>query len=138
VPVRARAHRGERLQPWLAAWFVTILVLAPSARPLLPLERAAAASDGAPKTAVAHDGIASKRSAAGLNSAQPVTLGILSRPSLVETTLGLPPAKSPLLRPAGHEPLLAHGGAMVPGGDPRAIFQRSAVGTARTATGPPA
>ena len=89
------------------------------------------------RRAVAHDGTEGKQSAAGLSSAQPVTLGILSRPSLVETTLGLPPVKSPLLRPAAHQPVLAHGGAMVLGGEPRAVFQRSAVGTARTATGPP-
>ena len=92
---------------------------------------------GAPETAIAHDGTEGKQSAAGLSSAQPVTLGILSRPSLVETTVGLPPVKSPLLRPAAHQPVLAQGGALVQGGEPRAVLQRSAVGTARTATGPP-
>ena len=114
-----------------------ILVLAPSARPSLPSDLAAAAPAAAPETAIAHDGTEGKQSAAGLSSAQPVTLGILSRPSLVETTVGLPPVKSPLLRPAAHQPVLAQGGALVQGGERRALLQRSAVGTARTATGPP-
>jgi hypothetical protein len=67
-----------------------------------------------------------------------VTLGILSRPSLVETTLGVPPVKSPVLRPAVHQPVLARAGAIVLADAPTAVFQRSAVGTARTPTGPPA
>src|SRR5688572_6971741 len=90
VPVLARAHRGDRLQPWLAAWFATILVLAPCARPSLPVDLATPAPAGAPETPVAHDGTESKEPATGLSSAQPVTVGILSRPSLVETTLGVP------------------------------------------------
>ena len=137
VPVLARAHRGERLQRWLAAWFAAILVLAPSARPSLPLDLKDAAPAGAPE-ASAYDRAEGEQPAAGLSSAEPVTLGILSRPSLVETTLWLPPVKSPALRPAAHKPLLAHGGALVLAGEPRAVFQRSAVGTARTPTGPPA
>jgi hypothetical protein len=126
------------LQPWLAAWFATILVLAPCARPSLPVNLAAPAPAGAPETPVAHDGTESKKPAAGLSSAQPLTLGILSRPSLVETALALPPVKSPPLRLTTHEPVLARGGAMVRSSAPRAVFQRSAVGTARTPTGPPA
>jgi hypothetical protein len=138
VPVLARAHRGGRLQPWLAAWFAAILVLAPSARPLLPLDLAAAATAGA-QTPVAYDGTEGKEPAAGLISAEPLTLGILSRPSLVETTLGPPPTKLPLLRRSVDQPVLARGAAAtVLGGEPRAVFQRSAVGTARTPTGPPA
>lgn len=138
VPVLARAHRGERLQRWLAAWFAAILVLAPSARPSLPLDLTDAAPAGAPQAAIAFDGAEGAQPAAGVSSAEPVTLGILSRPSLVETTLWLPPVKSPALRPAAHEPLLAHGGDLVLAGEPRSAFQRSAVGTARTPTGPPA
>jgi hypothetical protein len=136
--VLARAHRGDRLQPWLAAWFAAILVLAPSVRPSLPLDLATAAPTNAPQAPLAHDGAEGKQPAAGLRSAQQLTFGILSRLSLVETTLWLPPVKSPLLRPAAHQPVLAHGGAMVLAGEPRAVFQRSAVGTARTPTGPPA
>jgi hypothetical protein len=134
VPVLARAHRGDRLQRWLAAWFAVILVLAPAARPSLPLDL----TDAAPQARVPSHGAEGEQPAAGLSSAEPVTLGILSRPSLVETTLWLPPVKSPALRPAAHKPLLARGGALVLGGEPRAVFQRSAVGTARTPTGPPA
>jgi hypothetical protein len=137
VPVLARAHQGDRLQPWLAAWFAAILILAPCARPSLPPDLATVPG-GAPEAPAAHDGIEGKPPTAGLSSAQPVTLGILSRPSQVETTLGVPPVKSPVLRPAAHQPVLARAGAIVLGGAPRAVFQRSAVGTARTPTGPPA
>jgi hypothetical protein len=136
VPVFAR-HRRDRLQPWLAAWFAAILVLAPCARPSLPPDLAAAPAD-APEAPATHDGIEGEPPAAGLSSAQPVTLGILSRPSLVETTLGVPPVKSPVLGPAVHQPVLARAGAIVLADAPTAVFQRSAVGTARTPTGPPA
>ena len=137
VPVLARAHRGEGVQPWLAAWLAALLVLAPFARPSLPVDLAAAPA-GAAEELVAHDGAEGEHPAAGLLSAQPLALGILSRPSLVETTLGLPPLKSPLLRPAADRPLPAHAGAAALGAEPLAILQRSAVGTARTPTGPPA
>jgi hypothetical protein len=132
--VLARAHRGERLQRWLAAWIAAFLVLAPAARPSLPLDLA----DAAPQAPVASRDAQGQHPAAGLSSAEPVTLGILSRPALVETTLWLPPVKLPALRPAAHKPLPARGGALVLGGEPRAAFQRSSVGTARTPTGPPA
>lgn len=138
MPVLARAHRGESLQRWLAAWFAAILVLAPSARPSLPLDLSDAAPARAQQAPVAQGNDEREHPAAGLSSAEPVTLGILSRPSLVETTLWLPPVKAPALRPAADKPLLAHGGALVLGGEPRAVFQRSSVGTARTPTGPPA
>jgi hypothetical protein len=135
--VLARAHRGGGLQPWLAAWFAAILVLAPCARPLLPLDLTAAAP--AQATPGAYDDTEGKEPAAGLISAGPRTLGILSRPALVETTLGPPPTKLPLLRRSGDQPVLARGAAAtVLGGEPRAAFQRSAVGTARKPTGPPA
>jgi hypothetical protein len=50
----------------------------------------------------------------------------------------VPPVKSPVLRPAVHQPVLACAGAIVLADAPTAVFQRSAVGTARTPTGPPA
>ena len=106
--------------------------------PSLPLDLTDAAPAGAPQAAIAFDGAEGAQPAAGVSSAEPVTLGILSRPSLVETTLWLPPVKSPALRPAAHKPPLAHGGDLVLAGEPRSAFQRSAVGTARTPTGPPA
>lgn len=134
----ARAHRGDKLQPWLAAWFAALLVLAPFARPSVPVDLAAVAPAASPEALVADDAASGKEPVAGLRPAQPVALGILSRPSLLETTLGLPPVKSPLLRPAADRPVMASGGAPVLGGEPREAFQRSAVGTARTPTGPPA
>jgi hypothetical protein len=76
--------------------------------------------------------------AARLLPAQPAVPGILSRLSLVESALGLPPLKPPLLRPVAAQPLLTPHGDAVPGGEPRAVFERSSVGTARTPTGPPA
>jgi hypothetical protein len=57
---------------------------------------------------------------------------------LVESTLGLPPVKPPLLRPVTAQPLLTRHADTVPGGERRAVLERSAVGTARTPTGPPA
>jgi hypothetical protein len=135
--VLARAHRGDRLQPWLAAWLAALLVLAPFARPSLPVDLGAAAP-AAPHQFVAHEGAEGEQPMAGLRSAPPLTLGILGRPPLVETALGPTSVKLPLLRPAADLPLLAHAGAMVPAGDPKPVFQRSAVGTARTPTGPPA
>jgi hypothetical protein len=125
------------LQRWLAAWFAALLAVAPFARPSVPVELAAAPA-ASPEALVAHDGPQSKKPAAGVRPAQPFTLGILSRLSLLETTLGLLPLKPPLLRPAADQPVLARGAATVLGGEPRGVFQRSSVGTARTPTGPPA
>jgi hypothetical protein len=134
--VLARAHRGERLQPWLAAWLAALLILAPFARPSLPVDLAAAAPAAASEALARHDA-ERQQPPAGLRSAPPLTLGILARPLLVETALGPPPAKLPLLRPASDQPVV-HAGAPAPAGAPQLVFQRSAVGTARTPTGPPA
>jgi hypothetical protein len=125
------------LQRWLAGWFAVLLAVAPFARPSVPIELAAAPV-ASPEALVAHDDAQGKKPAAGVRPAQPFTLGILSRLSLLETSLGLPPVKSPLLRPAADQPELARGPAPVLGGEPRGVFQRSSVGTARTPTGPPA
>jgi hypothetical protein len=135
--VGARAHRGDMLQRWLAAWFAALLALAPFARPSAPVELAplAAASQEA---LVAHDAAQGKQPAAGLRPAQPFTPGILSRLALLDTTFGLPPAKPPLLRPAADQPVLAMQTTRALGGETRSVFQRSSVGTARTPTGPPA
>jgi hypothetical protein len=62
----------------------------------------------------------------------------LSRLSLLETTLGLPPVKPPLLRPAVDQPAPSLQATTAFGLDLRGVFQRSSVGTARTPTGPPA
>jgi hypothetical protein len=102
----------------------------------LPAHLAAVAAF--PEALVAQDDLQGERPAAGLLPAQPLTPGILSRVSLVETALGLPPLKPPLLRAVAEQPLLPRHADTVPGGEPRVDFERSSVGTARTPTGPPA
>jgi hypothetical protein len=136
VPVGARTRRGDELQRWLAAWFAALLAIAPFARPSLPVD-VAAVSGASPEALIAHDDAQAKQPATGLRPAQPVALGILSRLSLLETTLGLPPVKPPLLRPAIDQPVPAAQVTTALGGEPRGVFQRSSVGTARTQTGPP-
>jgi hypothetical protein len=102
----------------------------------LPVELAAVPAASA-EALVAHDEAQGKHPATGLRPTQPSALGILSRLSLLETKLALPPVKPPLLRPAADQPVFALQAASALGGDPRGIFERSSVGTARTPTGPP-
>jgi hypothetical protein len=125
------------LQRWLAAWFAVLLAVAPFARPLAPVELAAFPA-ASPEAVVAHDHAHGKKPVAGVLPAQPFTPGILSRQALLDTTFGLPPVKSPLLRPAADQPVLAIQTTLALGGETRSVFQRSSVGTARTPTGPPA
>jgi hypothetical protein len=136
VPVVARARRGDKLQPWLAAWFAALLAVAPFTRPSLSVDLAAVPAASL-EALGAHDDAQGKQPATGLRPAQASNLGILSRLSLLETTLGLPPVKSPLLRPVADQPVLAASGTTTSGGELRQAFQRSSVGTARTPTGPP-
>jgi hypothetical protein len=124
-------------QRWLAAWFAGLLAVAPLAHPSVPMELAAAPV-ASPEAFVAGHHAQGKRPAAGVLPAQSFAPGILSRLSLLETSLGLPPAKPPLLRPAADKTVLARDVALVLGGEPRGLFHRSSVGTARTPTGPPA
>jgi hypothetical protein len=136
VPVGARAHRGHKLQRWLAAGFAALLAIAPFARPSLPVD--VAAGSGAPVEALGTpDDARGKHPATGPRPTQPLALGILSRVSLLETPLGLPPVKPPLLRPAADQPGFAIQVTTALGGDLRGVFQRSSIGTARTPTGPP-
>jgi hypothetical protein len=135
--VGARAQRSGMLQRWLAAWFAGLLAVAPVARPSVPIELAAAPVVS-PEAFVADNHAQGKKPAAGVLPPQSFTPGILSRLSLLETLLGLPPVRPPLLRPAAGQSVLARGAALVLGGEPRRLFQRSSVGTARTPTGPPA
>ena len=134
--VGMRGHRAWQLRCCLAACFAALLAIAPFTRPSLPIHLAAAAAF--PGALVAQGDPQGEQPAAGLRPAQPATLGILSRLSLVETALALPPLKPPLLRPVAKQPLLARHADTVPGGEPRVVFERSSVGTARTPTGPPA
>jgi hypothetical protein len=135
--VLERARRGDKLQPWLAAWVAILLAIAPFTRPSLSIDLAAVPAASI-EALVAHDGGEGRQPATGLRPAQASNLGILSRLSLLQTTLELPPVKSPLLRPASDQPVLASGGTPTFGGEPRRAFHRSSVGTARTPTGPPA
>jgi hypothetical protein len=131
-----RPYGGEILRRWLAASFAIVLAIAPFARSLAPV--APAAHPGAfPEAIVAHEDAQSEQPVAGVQPAQPVTPGILSRLALLERALGLPPVKTPLLQPVGDQIVLAQGDRKGLGGEPRAILQRSSVGTARTPTGPP-
>ena len=131
-----RAHRGGILQRWLAVWFATLLAIAPFARPCLPFDLAAVPA--APEGLIAHDKAQGKHPAAELRPNQPLTLGIVSRLSLLDTMLGLPPLKPPPLRPVVGQPVPSLQAATVLRLDLRGFFQRSSVGTARTPTGPPA
>jgi hypothetical protein len=124
------------LQRCLAAWFAALLAVVPFARPCVPVELAALPA-ASPEALVAQDHAQGKKPVAGVLPAQPPTPGILSRLALLDTTFGLPPVKPPLLRPVVDQPVLARGAATLLG-EPRGVFQRSSVGTARTPTGPPA
>jgi hypothetical protein len=119
------------LERWLAAWFAGILAIASIASPSLPIELTASA-------ALAKVHAEGEKPQTGVLASQPDTTGILSRLPLLETALGTPAPKAPLPGPAADQPLWAPVVAMVPDGEPIGLFQRSAVGTARTPTGPPA
>jgi hypothetical protein len=124
------------LQRWLAAWLAALLAVAPFARPLVPVKLAALPA-ASPEALVTQDHAQGKKPAAGVLPAQLFTLGVLSRLARLDTTLGLPAVKPPLLRPAAHQPSPALQATTAPGGELRGVFQRSSVGTARTPTGPP-
>jgi hypothetical protein len=134
--VAARARRGDKLQRWLAAWFAALLVLA-SLRCAVPFD-VTAGPVAYSEALVAHDGAEDPEPAAELRPAQPLALGILSRMSLLEATLALPPIKAPLLSPAADQSVLTLQAATALDAEPRELLQRSSVGTARTPTGPPA
>jgi hypothetical protein len=91
-----------------------------------------------PEGLVARGEAEGKHPAAEVRPDQPFTLGILSRLSFLDTTLGLPPVKPPLLRAAVDQPAPALQATTALGLDLRGVLQRSSVGTARTPTGPPA
>jgi hypothetical protein len=139
VPVVTRAHRGKRRQRGLALGFAVLLAIAPFARSSMTADLALPAAAVA-SVAAYDDGTApAERPAAERRPDQPLNLGILSRLSLVEAKLGLPPVKSPLMPPCAADvsrgAILATAGL---GDDIREVLHRSSVGTARTPTGPPA
>jgi hypothetical protein len=106
--------------------------------PAVPVHLAAVAAASVQSPAAYDDGMTRPSEPATLvPSAQPSNPGILARLPWVETTLELSPAKPPLLRMAGEPPVLASQVGAAFGGEIERTFQRSAVGTARTPTGPP-
>lgn len=133
--VAARAHRGDWLRRWLAAGVAVLLAIAPFTHPSSTLDFFAAASA---QSVATFDDDAASQPVPALRPAPPSSLGILSRLSLLESALGLPPVKAPLLRPNAPEaPLAAVQVATACGDDIGQIFHRDSVGTARTPTGPP-
>jgi hypothetical protein len=136
VLLGGRGRRVGQLRRCLTVWFAALLALAPFVRPALPVVAAARAAP-ALEEFVAREA-AAKQPAAGLIPAQPVAPGILSRLAALETTLGPPPVKPPLLRPRAERPRPASQAAPTAVGAMAGGLQRSAVGTARTPTGPPA
>ena len=139
MPVGTRAHRGKSRQRWLALGLAVLLTIAPFARSSMTADLAVPVASAA-SVAAYDDGTApAKQPAAERRPARPLNLGILSRPSLLEAKLGLPPVKSPLMPPCAAEvPLGAVQATAGLGGDIREVLHRSSVGTARTPTGPPA
>lgn len=134
--VGRRRHGAWQLRCCLAAWLAVVLAIAPFTRPPLPGQLAAVSASA--DALVAQGDLQGEQPAAGLRPIPPATPGILSRLSLIETTFGPLPNKPPLLRPSAPQPLPARHALTMHGGEPRALFERSAIGTARTPTGPPA
>jgi hypothetical protein len=120
-PLSRRRWRG-----CLAAWFAALLAIAPVAGPSLP-------DPGAPPAVLQDHGLNDALQAA----AEPAGLGILSRLSPTEPSFGPAPAKPPLHRPRVADGPVAAAAAQAPKAAPHVVLQRSAVGTARTPTGPP-
>jgi hypothetical protein len=128
--VSRRANRAWRWRSCLAAWFGVLLAIAPVVRPALPLDI------GAPGGfALRSD--SGDQPTARLEPARPVGLGVLARPTPVETAFGPATAKSPFHRPGAADGWMAPSAADAPKEAARAVFDRSSVGTARTPTGPP-
>jgi hypothetical protein len=136
VLVGRQGHRSRQLRCCLAACFTALLVIAPVTRPSLPVHLPAVSAF--PEGFIAQGDLQGQQPGTALWPIQMLNLGIISRPSLVETALGLPPAKPPLLRPVVAQTLPARRAITVFGDEARVGFEPSAVGTARTPTGPPA
>jgi hypothetical protein len=139
VPVVGRAYRNGQLPRCLAAWLAVLLAAAPLTSVTSRIEPTAVAVTVVESVA-AVDGemVEPKASGARLRPEQPSSLGVLSRLSSLETALGLPPVKSPLIRPgaAGESPLASVATTTLGGETPQ--VNTAAVGTARSPTGPPA
>lgn len=135
MPVGRRALSGWQTQSLVALWFAVLLAITPYARPALP------GSAWLSPSAAQHQDIglvAAEDPAQRLRGDQP-DLGLLPRAPYVEAIPAPPPDKSPLIRPRVPQapPAMAQAAATVARTTILA-FHRSAIGTARTPTGPPA
>ena len=124
--VRRPKFWSWQLRRLLAAWFAVVLAAAPFLHSSLPAETMAG-------PAAIVDLLVAQNGADG----GALMLGVPGRASSLEATLALV-ARASALRPAIGVPLPAPRVAIAAVGDERPLFQRSAVGTARTPTGPPA
>jgi hypothetical protein len=98
----------------------------------LPVDPAAVPS--APgESLVRHDEAEGKQPVTEMRRDHPLALRILSRLSLLEMTLGLPPVKPRLLRPAADQPVLARQVTTVLDGDLPAQLGRHGTLTHRPA-----
>jgi hypothetical protein len=127
VPVRRPKSRPWQPRSFLATWLAIALVIAPFAHASLPTEAVAG-------PAVIVDSPAAQDGA----DAGALHLAIPARTATLEATLALAAAKTPELRAAVDALRVGPRPATAVIGDSRPRFQRSAVGTARTPTGPPA
>jgi hypothetical protein len=135
VAVAARAHRGDWRRRWLAGCIALLLAIAPVAHSSSTFDFVRVASA---ESITSIDDVPAKQSSPALRPAQPLSLGILSRVSLLESALGLPPAKAPSPGPSAPQaPVTAIRAATAFGGNIGQVFHHDSVGTARTPTGPP-
>jgi hypothetical protein len=122
-----RPHRwSSPLRRVLAAWFAALLAAAPFAHASLP-------ADAAAGPAAIVDSLATQGGA----DAGAATIGLPARAAPLETALALV-AKASELRATDGRPGPAPRTAAALTGADRPRLERSAVGTARTPTGPPA
>jgi hypothetical protein len=124
VLVRRRKPRSWQLCAFLAAWFAAVLAIAPSVR--CPPPDAAAGIGSIAGAFVAQDDADRGTS----------TLGLPARTSPLEAALALEANPSEHRVTTGG-PRAAPTAAAAMIGEDRPLFQRSAIGTARTPTGPP-
>lgn len=122
----------------LAVWFAALLAIAPLASPSLP-DTVSLAGISVDSVAPGDQGLDSPaQPTSGVRPAQPLALGALARPSLLEKTLGLSKVKSPGLDPGSdHDLLLGSSATGGSDGETRQILHRSSIGSARVPTGPP-
>jgi hypothetical protein len=139
VPVGTRAYRGSSRQRWLRLGLAVLLATAPFARSSLTADLALPAASVASVVANDDGPATAKQPAAEPRPAQPLNLGILSRPSSLEQSLGPLPVKMPPMRAGmADRPRGAIRATAAFGDDVGQALHRSSIGTARTPTGPPA